>query len=225
MRDGIAVLLNKEGQLAAFTEAIVIAIYKKTSDWQVIRMIPINEHTSKEEDGIKGFTLEIIEELKDCKVIVGTMIVGLPYYLLMRAGYEMCEADSFSITLLDQIKEDYLKSEKSYSEVINQEPELADEEKVNSTSMINVAKSPVPLDESGNFFIDMIAVQKVYPEMSSKKILLPFLSNTLFNSLEINCSHVMPWLDNYLEQRGLITQISKRQGSYSVLITHSLCLN
>ncbi len=223
MEHKIAVLLNEEGRLTSFIEATLICIYEKTSQWQVIQTIELKDLSYHRENDTKNFTLAFIENLRGCKVIVGTLILGVPYYLLIRAGYEVCEAASFSTLLLDQIYEDYYRPLLPDAEVIDQETTLVNEEKADSIPIMNISKSPVPIDEAGNFFIDIIAVQKAYPEISSKKILLPFLSNTLFNSLKINCSHVMPWLENYLEQRNLMTHISKRQGSYIVLITHSLC--
>lgn len=223
MEHKIAVLLNEEGHLTSFIEATLICIYEKTSQWQVIQTIELKDLSYKRENDTKNFTLALIENLRGCKVIVGTLILGVPYYLLIRSGYEVCEAASFSILLLEQIYEDYCKPFLPNADVVDQETALVNEGKADSIPIMNISKSPVPIDEAGNFFIDIIAVQKAYPEISSKKILLPFLSNTLFNSLKINCSHVMPWLENYLEQRHFMTHISKRQGSYIVLITHSLC--
>ncbi len=212
MRDKIAVLLDEEGHLSSFMESSVVHIYEKTSVWQVIQRIQIQDIADKRENDIGKFTLALIENLKCCKVIVGTLILGVPYYLLVRASFEVCEAASFSTLLLEQIYEDYCK----LSEATNSE----DKDVVQAVKISNL---PIPIDEAGNFFIDMIAVQKAYPKMSSKKILLPFFSDTLFNSLSIKCSHVMPWLENYLEQRGLVTYIIRQQGSYTVRITHKLC--
>ena len=221
MSDKIAVLLNEEEQLTSFVEATLIYIYEKTSEWQVTQMIEIKDLAYKRENDIKNFTLALIEKLKCCKVIVGTLMLGVPYYLLIRAGYELCEAPTFSMILLEQIYEDYYKPSEETNK--KQTMELAGAGSNSSVTTENIGKAPVPLDETGNYFIDMIAVQKAYPEMSSKKILLPFLGSTIFNSLKVNCSHVMPWLENYLEQNNLIMSISRGQGIYTLSITHKEC--
>ncbi len=206
MSNKIAVLLNKEEQLTSFAEATWIYIYKKTSEWEVTQRIETKNLLYKREKDIKKFTLALIEKLECCKVIVGTLILGVPYYLLSRAGYELCEAATFSSLLLEQIYEDYCMP----SEETDKKP------------IQHVCKSPVPVDDKGNYSMDMIAVQKAYPEMSSKKILLPFFRNTLFNSLKINCSHVMPWLENYLEQSNLRMSISRKPEYYTLNITHEI---
>lgn len=220
MSDKIAVLLNKEEKLASFAEATWIYIYKKTSEWQVTQRIETKNLLYKRENDIKNFTLALIEKLECCKVIVGTLILGVPYYLLTRAGYELCEAATFSSLLLDQIHEDYCMP----SEETDKKPrkELIGPQDNYSMPIQKVCKSPVPVDETGNYYMDMIAVQKAYPEMSSKKILLPFFRNTLFNSLKINCSHVMPWLENYLEQSNLRMSMSRNPAYYTLCITHKI---
>ncbi len=221
MSNKIAVLLNEEKQLASFVDATLIYIYEKACEWQVTQMIETKDLAYKRENDIKNFTLALIEKLKCCKVIVGTLILGVPYYLLIRAGYELCEAPTFSMLLLEQIYEDYYKIPEETSK--KQTMELEGEGSNHLMSTEHISRSPIPLDESDNYFIDMIAVQKAYPEMSSKKILLPFFSNAIFRSLKVNCSHVMPWLENYLEQNSLIMSISRGQGIYTLSITHKVC--
>lgn len=221
MSNKIAVLLNEEKQLASFVDATLIYIYEKTSEWQVIQTIETKDLAYTRENDIKNFTSALIEKLKCCKVIVGTLILGVPYYLLIRAGYELCEAPTFSMLLLDQIYEDYYKTPEKTGK--KQAMELKGEGNNHLMSVECISRAPVPLDETGNYFIDMIEVQKAYAEMSSKKILLPFLGNTMFRSLKINCSHVMPWLENYLEQEKLNMSISRGQGIYTLNITHEVC--
>lgn len=225
MNNKIAVLLDEEQQLTSLDDVTFIYIYEKKSEWEITEMISTKDFVDERENNIKHFTLAIIEKLKCCKVIVGTLILGVPYYLLMRAGYELCEAPAFSMLLLEQIYEDYCKS--SNIEEGKQDKALGKETEAGGESaklVSNISRFPILLDEAGHYFIDLIAVQKAYPEMSSKKLLLPFFSNTLFNSLKINCSHIMPWLEDYLEQRNLIAHINREQGNYVVLITHKLCL-
>lgn len=225
MNNKIAVLLDEEQQLTRLADATFIYIYEKKSEWEMTEMISTKDFVDERENNIKNFTLALIEKLKCCKVIVGTLILGVPYYLLIRAGYELCEAPAFSVLLLEQLYEDYCnplnKGESKQDRALEKQIEAGMEP---DTLASNISRTPIPLDESGHYFIDLIAVQKAYPEMSSKKLLLPFFSHTLFESLKINCSHIMPWLKDYLEQRNLIAHINREQGKYVVLITHKLCL-
>ena len=209
MNNKIAILFDQERCLTSLMEATVICVYEKKVDWQLVETLEMENMLYKRENDIKNFTLVLIECLGCSKVIVGTLILGVPYYLLVRAGYEICEAPEFSHLLLEQIYEDYCKSSPiDYS--------VKEEDRV-------ISKYPVTIDSSNDFAVDIIQVQKAYPELSTKKILIPFFTDTLFNSLEIKCSHIMPWLEDYLEQRNLYTQVSRKEGQYIILITHQLC--
>ncbi len=209
MNNRIAILLNKEQQLASLTEVATIHIYEKSKVWEVVKVIESEDITDKQENDTKNFMLSLIAELEGCKVIVGTLILGIPYYLFIRAGYEVCEASEFSMLLLEQLYDDYCK------------PLTRENQEENQTE--NVSTNPIPIDVEGNFFIDIISVQKTYPQLSTKKILLPFLSDSLFSSLKIKCSHIMPWLESYVEQRRFHIQIDRYEGQYIILITHQLC--
>ncbi len=208
MNNRIAILLNKDQQLADFTEVTTIHIYEKSEGWEVVKVIESEDITDKQENDTKNFMSSLIAELEGCKVIVGTLILGIPYYLFIRAGYEVCEAPEFSMLLLEQIYDDYCKP-------------LTGENQEKKTE--NISTNPIPIDVDGNFFIDIISVQKTYPQLSTKKILLPFLSDSLFNSLKIKCSHIMPWLESYVEQRRFHIQIDRYEGQYIILISHQLC--
>lgn len=209
MNNRIAILLNKDQQLADFTEFTTIHIYEKNKGWEVVKVIESEDITDKQENDTKNFMSSLIAELEGCKVIVGTLILGIPYYLFIRAGYEVCEAPEFSILLLEQLYDDYYKPLNRENQEENQ--------------IENISPFPIPIDVDGNFFIDITNIQKTYPQLSTKKILLPFLSHNLFNSLKIGCSHVIPWLESYVEQRRLHIQIDKYEGQYIILITHQLC--
>lgn len=223
MNNQIAVLLDEWQQLTSFFETTFIYIYEKICEWEVTQIIEVKDLSCEGKNDIKNFTVELIEKLKCCKVIVGTLIIGVPYYLLTRAGYELLEAPSFTILLLEQICEDYCKSQEKEREINEWKEQLIVSNRENLLSEGNISRTPTPLDEAGNYFCDLIAVQKTYPEISSKKVLLPFFSNTLFQSLKIKCSHVMPWLEDYLEQRNLIANTNREQGNYIIIITHKLC--
>ena len=86
-----------------------------------------------------------------------------------------------------------------------------------------VSMYPQPADNSGNFFFDFIKDQKKYPHLSSKKMLLPFLSHELFQSVTIICSHIMPWMENYTQERGLELSAKKEPGKITIVITHKQC--
>ncbi|HEX3076268.1 MAG TPA: Fe-only nitrogenase accessory AnfO family protein, partial [Lachnospiraceae bacterium] len=77
----------------------------------------------------------------------------------------------------------------------------ADDKNCNTSAsdiQIITPSSPVLTDSYGKYYLDLDLTLKSHPALTSKKILLPFFEKTLFDSLIIDCSHVMPWLDTML---------------------------
>lgn len=202
MNKKIAVLQNAKEELSDVFQATQVTIYSKGMCWQKDALIELEPIKVTEREAIKERSVKLKELLIECKVIVGTLIIGVPYYVLSIAGYDLCEAEGFSEELLEELYADYCMEQE-------EEPE---EEKP-------VATGPYALDELGNYALDLMALQRAHPEISSKKALLPFLNKCCFSSLIINCDHVMPWLENYLKQTNFITNINRAAVGYQVVIS------
>ena len=86
-----------------------------------------------------------------------------------------------------------------------------------------MALTPVSVDHEGNYFLDFLKLQKYHPELTSKKVLLPFFATELFQTITIICSHKMPWLDVVLEQKQLECTQKRENGAYTLLISHKIC--
>lgn len=220
MKKQIAVMLNKNNELTDILTLHHFNFYEKKEDeilflkevaWPYNKTITIP--TQKE---FINYSNEMLILLGECKVLIGSSITGILFYHLNQYKIIMCEADSFSECLLYQIAKDYFEEQ---------------EERIEKGSMEEVAgilnKSiptrPIPIDHEGNFYLDFKKVQKSYPELSSKKVLLPFLCNELFTSLTIKCSHVMPWLEGVLKDRGFLMNVSKTADGDEITIFHCSC--
>ena len=118
MSSQIAVLLDKENKVADFFNVYWIAIYIKNEDWQIQKLVPFNEEKISRGERVRAFTEEVIKVLKGCHLILGKLIIGIPYYLLTKAGYEVLEAETLSTELLEQINQDYNPNEESYEKEI-----------------------------------------------------------------------------------------------------------
>lgn len=207
MEKKIAILYDNNKQITDIFRANNIVIYEKNDSWEESMEILVNNDS--EEVSIRDSIKSLIKLLGSCKVIIGTSILGIPYYILDKNGFIICEAEEFSGELLEQIEFDYFAEN---IESIKTETEY-------------VPKSPVPIDCEGNYFFDFAKLQKNNPEISSKKALLPFLSYELFQSITIICTHIMPWIDTYLEQRNLHLEATRDDGLYKLLITQKLCMD
>lgn len=204
----IGILFNKEGSLTDFYNVHCIKIYDKKETFKVVKTIEnLTLDTSSLSSFRNGLT-QLLSKLRECKVLVGSVITGIPFYFFNQNGINVCEAEIFSQELLEQLYQDY---------VVFSAEEQVKEEKV------FMPIEPIPVNSDGEYFLDFIELQKSRPEISSKKALIPFFYNTLFKKLTIVCSHVMPWLESFLQQRSLEYSIKREGGKFILEITHSVC--
>ncbi|SEW37565.1 Iron only nitrogenase protein AnfO (AnfO_nitrog) [[Clostridium] fimetarium] len=213
----IVVLFDVNDNLTDFYNLSRIRIYKKEDqEFKVIREISdISMDTSNIKSSRESLS-KLIEEFGTSKIIVGSQITGIPYHFFAKEGFEIFEAQKFSEELLAQIHEDYIENPKNNLD--------SDENDLEKIEIANTPIAPFATNEEGDYFLDFTRVQKYRPEITSKKALLPFLSNELYQSLIIVCNHVMPWLENYFAENKNIQFSSKREnGIYTIIIVHKGC--
>lgn len=206
MKNKIGVILNDKGTISDLFYMTHIDIYQLEDDWKVIRTVELQLDTSTTLT-LRQSLKELVSQMGNCKILVATSIVGIPFHILDREGFIMCEAELLNRKLLDQVFADHCVEKVTAIEKIAEK----------------VPISPQPVDNDGNFYLDFIKVQKYHSDVSSKKAILPFISYELFQTLTITCSHVMPWLENTVLDRGLEMSFKREDGKYIVLITHKLC--
>ena len=90
------------------------------------------------------------------------------------------------LDILDSIKKDILK-------VIEKRQE--------KPCKFDIMQFLEPGMNKGDFFLNMEEILLKNPELSSKKILIPYLKNGGFNNLDIIFSHIPKWFDTELVLR------------------------
>lgn len=210
----IGILFNKEGSLTDFYNVHCIKIYEKKETFQVVKTIENFTLDTASLSSFRSGLTQLLNELKECKVLVGSVITGIPFYFFNQNGINVCEAEVFSQELLEQLHQDY---------VIFSADEKTETQGKEEKAIMPI--EPMPVNSDGEYFLDFVELQKNRPEISSKKALLPFFYNTLFQKLTIVCSHVMPWLESFLQQRNLIYNIKREDGKFILEITHNVCKN
>lgn len=205
--DRIAFTVDHDGTLAEFFSIKEILIYEKKDDWAIV------DRFSSDMDSSCAASVRITAESigkkileRKCNHIVGKEIIGIPYHTLCRTGLEVLEADEINEELLDSIYHDFLLKENEGMEEIEMVP-----------------PHPIPIDDESNYFLDFSKALKANPGISSKKMLMPFLTNDLFFSLHIRCDHMMPWLEEFIKIRGLKMESERNNGISHILITHKSC--
>lgn len=196
----IGILLNQEGKIASLIDATEVAIYEKEeSNWR--KACEVKECFSQRNtmNQMREFLKQLIMELKDCKILIASILTGIPFMILDKEGFMLCEAEELSERLLEEIVTDYEKTEQKKNQM-------------QQTALQEYPTAPFETDEKGVFELDMRKLQECYPEISSKKAIIPFLKEVKFYSLMIYCSHVMPWLDTELPALGFPYTASKMEG-------------
>lgn len=208
----IGVILNQEKQITSLINATKVAIYeKKDSNW--IKTCEIKECFGQRDsmNQMRKFLSQLMRELKDCKILIASILTGIPFMILDKEGFMLCEAEELSERLLEEIAIDYEKTELRKVE-----------QKTGSTMDYPIA--PFETNEKGVFELDMRKLQECHPEISSKKAIIPFLTEGKFYHLSIYCSHVMPWLDTELTTLGFQYISNRIEGQgYQVDIERTCC--
>jgi len=196
--------LTCSGVLSSLEECTEVLLFEdEGGSWGIIGRLPFRLEGSKSNeirDSVRSLVLKL-----DCRVIAARTISGIPYHILDAADFSIFEAENLSDRLLDDILLDI-----SISKGLVQSEETP--------------TGPIPIDEEGRWFLDLISLQERYPEISSKKALRPFLQNQTFLELKLLCTHLPPWLDAEMHARHLGCAIeTDPDGRLMVSISHALC--
>ena len=177
----IVVTLGADGTLAEFAETQRFVLFeRKQAQWR--------ETESCERDGrmddaqaIRRTASWLASRFESCRIILSRKVSGIAYQTLGKSGYSIFEADDVSGGLLDDIIKDVLAS-RAEPDLVPMEPQS-------------------PLGD-GHYFFDLARLQKAYPEITSKRALMGFMTGDDFLSLELVCDHLPPWMDEVLSARG-----------------------
>lgn len=203
----IGVILDENNKLTTLMDGVKIAIYENIDlKWTKTREVKETFRQKATINKMRVFLSLLILELHECKILIGTNITGIPYMILDKAGFILCEAQEMSEILLSSVASDYERKEQNAKSITVFQLE-------------DYPTAPIKTQIPGVYEFDMRRFQKQYPEISSKKVLLPFIRKGEFSQLHIFCNHVMPWLDFELPVHGLKYCVERlEENDYKVLI-------
>lgn len=211
MNKDISVVFDSKGNTASiFEPANIVVFSKKEGQWIVEKEIHSQINEKNDFENVRSYIGNLIEKLGKCKIIVGSSITGVPYNMLDRAGFAICEVGCISQGVLDNILAN-----------IN---EAYDVNPGNGNEKDKVSLYPVKTDIDGNYFLDFKKLQRVNQSVSSKKAILPFLKNNSFFQLDVIFGHIPLWLEEELVKLNLLSDITKMSANeYKVTIHHKIC--
>ncbi|MDP4177322.1 MAG: Fe-only nitrogenase accessory AnfO family protein [Bacillota bacterium] len=187
----IAALLDNNGFTSSFEKDGIIKVYSKVeTGFKVIKEIPYSIKDAKSTNEIRSKIISSIEAIKNCRLFAACEVKGIPYAIL--------EGMKFTIWKVNGIPDNFLQY------IYDKEKELMAAKEIEESI-------PKPIEKSrpGSFYIDLEKAMENNSGYSSKKILLPFLRETNFTELEIDCGHVPPWFEN--EFKALKFKAEKKQ--------------
>lgn len=183
----IAVLVNSEGNTSGFEKDGIIRVYSKDGcEWNMTRNMEYHLEQIENSLSLHERIREICDWLGECRIIVVNRIRGIHYIAFEEKQVSMLEISGNPEAFLDDIRE-CLKHRRT-GQIVPMEHKAIFELR------------------PGVYHTDLREVMKGNTSYNSKQILLPFLKNKKFTSLEILCGHVPKWLEN--EQIGLKLRIS-----------------
>jgi hypothetical protein len=177
----IAVFTNGDSGLCDFFEAERFLIFERTKEgWKQTNETSFEKIVPSAPALTREKTSALLPLIKDCDVLAGGALFGIPFSVFDRAGLHIFEINALNDEILDGVIE---------------ELHSANAEANAKEAIIRDAK-PVETSTPGVYFLDLIALQRECPEVSSKKAMMDFLKDTPFLELRLICKHIPPWIEN-----------------------------
>lgn len=205
MEMSIAVLVNEKGDLTDIDECARIFIYQKTKEeWLKVRDLDTQIDPSDAQT-LRSSIRSLIDRI-DSKIVLSLKMSGIPYHMFDKYGFHIFESHKFTVSLLDGIIEE-----------INCDQQ---ERKF----LTDLPKQPVSQNDDGNYYLNLIELQKTFPEISSKAALQKFMNDAIFYELQLICNHLPPWMESVMAQKNMKYSIEKiNEDSLKVIIRKKGC--
>lgn len=174
----IAVFADDNGQVLPFFAPGVVDIYSDDSgSWQCINQIPFDIGTAAGMKDIRIRVQMLASEFEDCKLLVVDTIKGIAKVALEEYGIGIWQYNGFFLLcLLDKI----------HDELIRIKEEQA-------------ASHPTPTlvgsTDDASYEINLGAILDNNCGLNSRDLLIPFVQNTDFKKLTIDCKHMPKWFE------------------------------
>ena len=200
----VAVLRDGAGRVSDARSATVAQLYSHTDGvWRATGETPV-PHSGDGMNSVRDDMRALIAALGDCRVLAAKGLGGVAYGVFDRMGFHIFDVEEADAAALNGMLQDI---------------EDADGAARIRRETLKHAR-PAETDNPGVYWLDLILLQAECPEVSSKKALRGFLSDTPFRELHLICKHAPPWL----EGAGLELQTETRpDGSLHLTITRRMC--
>lgn len=195
----ISFFLDEKYEICSFQDSVKVVIYEKQETWKKGEEFEINIGQLNSMNLLRKYFSNIVENLNDCKIVVVKKAQGIPYGIFYESDYSIWELEGRPEDFLDLI----IECEKKHIEKMKEEEQEC------------VAKKLY----EGYYLIDLNELQFTKPELTSKKAIIPFLDKFEFDTLEVICCHIPPWLIEKEKKKEISIEASKlKKNEYKLLI-------
>ncbi len=184
----IAVVENSNQKTSSIFEPGFIAIYEEDArEWKVLNRFENKICNAKGMAAVRMAVADTIKQLGDVKIVVAGEIPGIAFGTFQASGFDIFLIENGGPEILGSVKKEML---------------AAIEERKKEPHKFDIQEFLEPGVNKGDFCLDMEKILLKNPEMTSKKILIPYLKNGEFNRLDIVCSHIPKWFYTDLDILG-----------------------
>lgn len=203
----IAVVENDNQKTSSIFEPGFIAIYEEDDgEWKVLNRFENKVCNAKGMAAVRMAVADTVKQLDDVKIIVASEIPGIASGTFQAAGFDIFLVENSVLNILDSVKKEIL-------EVIK--------ERQNEPSKFDIMQFLEPDINKGDFSINIEEIMFKYPDLTSKKILIPYLKNGEFNRLDVICSHIPKWFFTDLNNMGFEYEtVSESINKMTVRVKH-----
>ncbi len=184
----IAVVEDNNQKTSSIFEPSFIAVYEGAGGkWNLLNRFENKVCDAKGISAVRTAVEDTVKQLGDVRVVVASDIPGI--------AFGVFQASNFSIFLVEDCVLDTLDS-------IKKEMHEIAEKRQETPSKFDIMQFLQPGMNTGDFSLDMEEIMLKNPDLSSKKILIPYLKEKGFNNLDIVFSHIPKWFDTELAVLG-----------------------
>ncbi|HWQ45150.1 MAG TPA: Fe-only nitrogenase accessory protein AnfO [Methanosarcina barkeri] len=185
----IAVVESSNQKTSSIFEPGFVATYENDcGEWKVMNRFENKVCNAKGIAAVRMAVADTIKQLDDVKIVVASEIPGVAFGIFEAAGFEIFLVKNCALDVLDSVKKEML-------EVIEEQQE--------KPCKFDIVQFLEPGMYKGDFCLNMEEILSKNPQLTSKKILIPYLKNGEFNRLDVICSHVPKWFDKDFGVLGL----------------------
>jgi Fe-only nitrogenase accessory protein AnfO len=181
----IAAIIGADGASVPLSEPGNVIVYRRVrGSWEKDREMAFSIELARDLRDLRKSVDDLKNFLRDCRVFVAKSASGALFFELEKARFSVWEIAGTPAEFLDSVWRD----EKAEQTAACLPPD---------------ASIPAPTELcTGHFTISIKEIQGKRPEVSSKQVLQDFVRRGAFDTLDVLCDHLPPWIEVDAERCG-----------------------